>query len=258
MDEINDLLENYNSLVKERINLEVQLYQTKYPYENFILPEIVTSNNFHQDAINIYKELGYSDHYLAGIEKRAIWDSTIALTIFNNIRIKHPPRIIINELHWRDDTILHELTHISDYYNYCQKNNYLDHTFLEFLQLKDHMCVYLFSEFRAFYRCAMHSKENIEKRLEFETQQLERRQEKSIQAQQLEAYYYYSVSYAGFFCSYLSKGSSKEEVEKFIRQTDANLIHMLIKFLYPLKDKSFEELENCFPAFQKVLEKFVN
>ena len=38
MDEINDLLENYNSLVKERINLEVQLYQTKYPYENFILP----------------------------------------------------------------------------------------------------------------------------------------------------------------------------------------------------------------------------
>ena len=58
MDEINNLLENYKSLVRERINFEVKV----------------------------------------GIEKRANWDSTNALTIFNNIHIKYKPKIIINEL----------------------------------------------------------------------------------------------------------------------------------------------------------------
>lgn len=257
MDEKNDLFVEYKSMLKECINLEVQFYQKMYPTEKFQIPEIITSGKFYQDVISIYKEYGYSENYLAGIEKRANWNSTIALTIFNK-QMKLPPIIIIDECHRRDDTILHELTHVSDYYNYCRRHNYLDHTYLEFIELNDHRCVYLFSEFRAFYRCAMFAKENLKERISFETDQFERRQEKSIQTRQLEAYYYHSVSYAGFFCAYLTKCFTEEDVNKFIQQPDANLIHMLIKFLYPLKDKSFEELENYFPAFQEVLKKFIN
>lgn len=257
MSEISNLVQQYSS-PKERIDLEIQLYKKKYPSENFTVPEIILSSNFHDDCINIYKEFGYPNDYIAGLEQRANWDTTIALTIINNEKIKLPSKIVINEIRWRDDTILHELTHASDNQDYCERHGCSELSYLEFLDLKDFSCIYLFSEFRAFYRCAMYSEEDIGQRIRHETSTFQRHQRECIEKQQLEAYYYHSVSYVGFYCAYMDKCATKEQIESTLRMEDANIIHPLIKFLYPLRNKSFAELEGYFSAFQNVLDKLVS
>lgn len=257
MGEYVDLRGKYMALCKERVDLEKQIYQATYPEEDFPVPEILISHNFHQDAIEVYKKFGYPNDYINEIEERANWDSTRALTIHNK-RMKLPSQIIIDETGWRDDTLLHELTHISDYYNYCSRNNYLEINYLEFLKLDYFMCIYLFSEFRAFYRCAMFSKEDLKKRMEFESKTFQRRQQKTIQNQQLEAYYYHSVSFVGFYCAFLDKYTNEDTIKSVMEQSDANMIHVLIKFLYPLRNKTFEELEKYFNLFQNVLDTFIS
>lgn len=257
MNNIDSLRNEVDSLTEKHIELEIKLYKLKYPNEKFPIPEIVISFDFHKDAINIYKEFNYPNWYIDRVDKRGNWDTTKALTIYS-INMKNSPKIIIKAFEWRDDTILHELTHVSDYYGYCKRHNYLNLNYLEFIEIKEFICVFLFSEFRAFYRGGLYSDEDLQQRMEYEKNEFERNQMKTIEEQNLEAYYYHSIKYVGFYCAYCEKCVPKEEIEIILCEQDKNIIHTLIKFLYPLKDKSFNEIESYINEFQGILDKMVD
>ena len=57
--------------------------------------------------------------------KRAHWDTTIGLTLYGSSL--SDVYIFINIQYFLTDnnffTILHEITHVNDYYLFCQKNN---------------------------------------------------------------------------------------------------------------------------------------
>ena len=52
----NGSMDKTNSLLRKFIELQIKLYKLSYPTEEFIIPEIIISHDFHNDAINIYKE----------------------------------------------------------------------------------------------------------------------------------------------------------------------------------------------------------
>lgn len=257
MDSIKNLRNEVDSLFEKRIELEIKHYKLKYPDEEFQLPEIVASFDFHKDAINIYKEFNYPSEYIDQLDKMANWNTTVALTI-NNFNMSFPPKIIIRASEWRDDTILHELTHVSDYYGYCKRHNYLNLNYLEFLELKEFICIYLLSEFRAFYRGALFSDEDLSQRIEYEMNEFQRNQIKAIDKQNLEAYYYHSIKYVGFCCAYYEKNLSENEVASIMHKEDINIIHTLMKFLYPLRSKTFSEMESYIIEFQSILDKMIS
>lgn len=252
----NGSMDKTNSLLRKFIELQIKLYKLSYPTEEFIIPEIIISHDFHNDAINIYKEFNYPDEYIKQLEDRANWDSTVALTIFN-FNMRGSPKIVVNSISLRDDTILHEFTHISDYCGYCKRHDYTDLTYLEFIELNDFLCIYLLSEFRAFYRGALHSDEDLGKRWEYETTTFQKNQENAINKQNLEAYYYHSIKYVGVSCAFFEKCLSEDKVKNFLNQPDRHFIDALIKFLFPLRDKSFCELESYFDQFQVLLDQMI-
>ena len=94
--------------------------------------------------------------------------------------------------------------------------------------------------------------------MEFESKMFQMRQQKTIQNQQLEAYYYNSVSFVGFYCAFLDKCTNEDTIKSVMEQSDANMIHVLVKFLYPLRNKAFEELEKYFDSFQNILDTFIS
>ncbi|MCM1222654.1 MAG: hypothetical protein NC548_50155 [Lachnospiraceae bacterium] len=254
---IENLKNEANCLLEKRIELEMKYYKLKYPDEEFQMPEIIVSFDFRKDAINIYKEFNYPSEYIDQLDKMANWDTTVALTI-NGFNMNVPSKIIVRAFGWRDDTILHELTHVSDYYGYCKRHNYLGLNYLEFLDLKEFICVYLFSEFRAFYRGALHSDEDLRQRLKYETNEFQRNQIETIDKQNLEAYYYHSIKYVGFYCAYFEKYTPEEKIASILYEDDVNIIHTLLKFLYPLRNKSFNEMETYINEFQIILDKMVS
>lgn len=243
--------------LKKRIELDIQYYKSMYPNEEFSIPEILVSFDFHQDAINIYKEFNYPNEYIEQLDEMTNWKTIVALTI-NNFNLSFPPKIIINALHWRKDTILHELTHVSDYCGYLRRHNYLTLNYIEFLKLEEYLSVYLFSEFRAFYREALFSNEDLGQRVEYETKHFSENQSRTIEEQNLDAYYYHSIKYVGFFCAYLEQSLSEDKINSFLVKEDSNVIHTLIKFLYPLRNKEFSELESYFNDFQSILDKMIS
>jgi len=253
---LEELQDEVKALLKKRIDLEIQLYKKNYPDEEYPLPEVLISHNFRNDVLNKYKELGYTQDYIESIDARANWESTIAVNI-NGFKMGDSSHIIIDDSKWRDDTLLHELTHTSDYYNYCKRNNCLGISYMEFLDKDDYLCVYLLSEFRAFYRSAMFSAENLANRMEYETETFNRRQREAIVKQEVEAYYYHMISYAGFFCAYFDKCVGYEDTQAMLSAKDRNMVHTLIKFLYPLRNKSFVELEKYIVEFKLLLDSFV-
>ena len=257
MDNIDSLSNEVKSLIEERIELEIELYKLKYPNEEFPTPEIIVSFDLHKDAINIYKEFNYPSEYINQLDKISNWDSTIALTIYR-VNMKNSPKVIVMASRWRDDTILHELTHVSDYYGYCKRHNYLQLNYLEFIEIKEFICIYMFSEFRAFYRGSLYSNEDLGQRMEYETNEFERNQKEAIDKQNLEEYYYHSIKYVGFYCAYFEKCVPKEKIKSILYEQDINIIHTLLKFLYPLRDKSFDEIESYINEFQSILDKMVD
>ena len=83
MDLLNEIKDTCQELFVKRIDLELRLYSQLYPSETFVMPEIVVSYDFHREALNIYRDFGYPKKYIAKIDCRANWDTTVALTIFN-------------------------------------------------------------------------------------------------------------------------------------------------------------------------------
>lgn len=256
-----DIMENLKfeveSLIRKSVNLGIEYYKLKYPDEEFQLPEVVISFDFHKDTINMYKEFHYPSDYINLVDKMMNWDTTIALTIFNYNQIDRL-KIILNAFKLRDDTILHELTHVSDFSNYIIRHNYLNFNYLEYLDLKDSMYIHLFSEFRAFYRGALYSNEDLRQRLEYENAALITKQTEAIQKQNIEEYYYHYIKYIGFFCAYIDKNLPKETIEQILQKKDEDVIETLVKFLYPLRNKAFIELESHINEFQDILNKMID
>lgn len=48
-----DIMEN---LIRKNVTLGIEYYKLKYPDEEFQVPEVIISFDFHKDTINIYKE----------------------------------------------------------------------------------------------------------------------------------------------------------------------------------------------------------
>ncbi len=257
MENVEKLKAEYQMVLQERVKLEIERYKLLYSNEKFEMPEILISHNFKEDVINTYKECHYPDTYIAMVERKCHWESTVALTIFE-YNFNAPPKVIVNAFRWRDDTILHELTHVSDYYSYLQRHDYPDLNYIDSLKRKEFIGVHLLSEFRAFYRGALLSKEDLKQRIIFETREFEKNQERTITDQNLEAYYYHSVKYVGYYCAYCQKYCTEDQIREELNHEDINIIHTLIKFLFPLRDKTFEELENCFNDFQRLLDSMVS
>lgn len=109
-----------------------------------------------------------------------------------------------------------------------------------------------------FYRGALLSKEDLKQRIIFETREFEKNQERTITDQNLEAYQYHSVKYVGYYCAYYHKCCTEDQIREELNHEDINIIHTLIKFLFSLSDKTFEELENCFNDFQRLLDSMVS
>lgn len=242
---------------EELVNTMILLYKAMYPNDELITPNFIFSDNFHKDAVKVYKEFEYTDEYMKGLEMRASWNTTAGLTI-NNKEMNLPPTIVLNKKLLQENTILHELTHVSDYYGYAKRNNYLDKSFMDLLELPNFTCLYLFSEFRAFYRDSMFVQSNLSEIVDVRTKLLSQEQEEAINSQQLEAYHYANISYCGFFCAYLNKCCDTDEIDNFLSEESKNLIHELIKFLYPLRNKNFVELEKYFDKFKEILESMIN
>ncbi len=255
MEIIDNLRNEFNSSFNKLKEAEIKFYKSKYPDEEFPIPEIVASFNFKEDTINTYKEFNYPNEYILKVDKRANWNTTAAITIFNS-NMNLQSKIIVNAFNSINDTIFHELTHVSDYYSYCKSHNYLN--YLELIQLKEFICIYLFSEFRAFYRGILYCDEEIEKRVKYETTEFSKIQQATIDKQNLEVYYYHSIKYISLYCVYLEKCVSKEEITNILLDEDKNILHIILKFLYPLRNKKFSEMEIYFNDFQNILDKMIS
>lgn len=242
---------------EELVNTMILLYKTMYPNDELIIPKFIFSDSFREDAIKVYKEFGYTDEYMKVLEMRASWDTTAGLTI-NNKKMNLPPTIVLNKKLLQENTILHELTHVADYYGYAKRNNCLDKSFMDLLEFPNFTCIYLFSEFRAFYRDNMFVQKNLSEIVELRTKLLSQEQEETVNSQQLEAYHYANISYCALFCAYLDKCFDTDEINNFLREESKNLIHELIKFLYPLRNKNFHELEKYFDSFKAILDSMEN
>lgn len=99
------------------------------------------------------------------IEDRAgdSWNSIRAVTIYDKMNL--PPLIIMNALNYEQEIFIHGLTHVSDFYNYCKRHSFSELTYLEFKEINDFLLVYLLTEFRAFYRCAMYCIKDLNKQM---------------------------------------------------------------------------------------------
>lgn len=240
------------------INLMIVLYKSMYPNDDLIItPNFIFSNNFHNDAIKIYKKFDYNDDYIERIEMRASWNKTAGITIYNK-KMSLPPTIVLNNKILQENTILHELTHVSDYYEYAKRNNFLDKSFMDLLNEPNFHCLYLFSEFRAFYRDSMFIESDLNQEVQLRTESLIQEQEISINSQQLETYNYVNIRFCAFFCAYMDKCLNVVEVDELLNAKSENKIHELIKFLYPLRNTNFKELEKHFEKFNKILNSMIN
>lgn len=242
---------------EELVNTMILLYKTMYPNDELITPNFIFSDNFRENAVKVYKEFGYTDEYMEGLEKRASWNTTVGLTI-NNKKMSLPPTIVLNKKILQENTILHELTHVSDYYGYAKRNNFLDKSFMDLLELPNFTSIYLFSEFRAFYRDNMFVQRNLNEIVNLRSKLLSQEQEEAVNLQQLEKYHYVNISYCALFCAYMDKCLNADAINNLLNGESKNIIHDLIKFLYPLRNKKFEELEKYFDEFYEILETMIS
>ena len=256
--DIDDLVRKLHELHKKRIGSEIEAYRKENMNEYFVTPDVRVVTNFREEVLAAYHEFEYPEKYINEIDtNRVSWDTTVALTIQNKV-MGDQAKIIISTNKWRGDTMYHELTHVSDYYSYCERYGYLDMSYLEFIKLEDFQSIYLMSEFRAFYRCALKDYENLKKRIEFETSIFEKVQRYAIEKQQLETYYYHSIKYIGFLCAYYEKFLTESEINDLLNACDVNIIHKLFKFMYPLRKKDFQELEKHYKTLKDTLSEFIS
>jgi len=256
MDTITELIDEYQDIFFRQKDLSLHEYHTLFPNETFPTPQIVLSYDIHNDAIKSYRNFNYSDDDIQQIEDRArgSWNNIRAVTIYDKMNL--PPLIITNALNYEQETFIHELTHVSDFYNYCKRHNLSELTFLEFKEVNDFLLVYLLTEFRAFYRCAMYCFKDLNKQMDIEYNTLSRCQDEAIKNQQLESYYYCTIRFTAFYCAQMER-YCQDKVNSILHDQDKNILHTLFKFLYPLRNKSFDEIENHFPKFRMILDSFI-
>lgn len=250
-----DVQEQIKTHVSALVNSTIEHYHNHFPNEHFPNPEVSISNEFREDAIEKLAELGYPNNYIELYKKRGNWNSTAALTL------SHDPMnmfsIILNIQSMQDDTLFHELVHVSDYYSYYESQGKRNLSFLEFLESEDYWWVYLLSEYRAFYRCGVIFSDRITYDIQNSWESSLQRQRLAIENEQLEAYYYELVKFSGIYCATLEKTAAKSEIAEMLKRGEAEgPMQRLISFLYSIKDQAFPDLKNHSQALNQILQEF--
>ena len=94
--------------------------------------------------------------------------------------------------------------------------------------------------------------------LEYENSTLITKQTEAIQKHNIKEYYYHSIKYIGFYCACIDKNLPQETIEQILQKKDENVMQTLVKFLYPLRNKAFIELESHINEFQDILNKMID
>ena len=239
-----DNCDELKSLISQRIKLECQEYSLLYPSDNLILPQIIVTANIKRSALNFYTQNNFSEKYISNIMlNRANWNTTSALTLFGQSLAD--VYILINAhyyLNGNHHTIIHELTHINDYYSFCKNNDLLTSKYEDFIERCDFPALYFLSEFRAHYRCASQlSLDKLKEDFEWQCKTLSERQQKAIESQQLEAFNYIVASFLGTSCSFIERCMTQAQQNAVLLSPKNDYLAILHRLLYPIKSLSFSD-----------------
>lgn len=247
-------------LIIQRILLESRMYDLLYPDDNFVTPVFIVTANLRDSALNFYNKYNYSDNYITDVTKRAHWDTTIGLTLYGGSL--SDVYIFINIQYFLTDnnffTILHELTHVNDYYLFCQKNNLFSEKYESFIKSTFFPKLYFLSEFRAHYRCFSRiSIEDLNKLFKVQCQTFSQCQQEAIESQQLEVFNYIVARFLGISCNYIEKCMTPFQQNNILLSEKDDYIADFHKLLYPLRNASFIEIQKHLPELSFIMNKMI-
>lgn len=259
-----ELAEEFYNLEKQLIELQKKEYKLKYPDEIVDFAEVIMVDDMRKTALETYRQFKYPDEYIEKIDKkRATWQTTVGLTIFNKT-MGEAPRILISRKLRQSNTFMHENTHINDYYAFCSKHNYLDLNFLEFLELPEFEAIYLLSEYRAFYKDFIYVEEGLVengKSIDFQDEreilQLHKDLGNAFEQQNLEYFKYIIMHFVGKYSAFTKLYPKKMKDIEILLVTYDERIFNLNKFLYSLRDLSLINLEPYFKEFTSYIRHIV-
>ena len=258
--EINNIITEKQAQITTHVSMMVdktmEYYNNHFPTENFPKPEVSFSNGLREDAIEKLAELGYPNSFIELYSKRGSWNSTAALTLCHNPMNMFS--IIVNIQSIREDTLFHELVHVSDYYSYYESQDNRNLSFLEFLESEDYSWVYLLSEYRAFYRCGVLFSDSITYDIQTIWELSLQRQRQAVEYDQLEAYYYELMKFSGIYCATLEKTAANVEIAEMMKRGETEgPMQRLISFLYTIKDQTFPDLRKHAQTLNEILQEFL-
>ena len=252
--------EELKSLIIQRLKLECREYSLLYPSDDLILPQIIVTANIKNSALNFYTQNNFSEKYISNIMlNRANWNTTSALTLFGQSLAD--VYILINAhyyLNGNRHTIIHELTHINDYYSFCKNNDSLTIKYEDFIERSDFPALYFLSEFRAHYRCASQlSLDKLKEDFEWQCKTLSERQQKAIESQQLEAFNYIAASFLGTSCSFIERCMTQSQQNAVLLSPKNDYLAVLHKLLYPIKSLSFSDASQYLQQLSSIMNSMI-
>lgn len=190
------------------------------------------------------------------MSKRANWSSTIGLTLYGNSL--SDVYVMINIQYFLTDnnfcTILHELTHVNDYYAFCQKNYLFSEKYESFVKSTSFPELYFLSEFRAHYRCFSQMPiEDLKSHFNAQCQTFSERQQEACEAQQIEAFNYIVAKFLGVSCNFIVKCMTPSQQDNILLSAKDDYITAFHKLLFPLKNASFLEIEKHLQELSSIM-----
>lgn len=67
-----ELRKQIHYLQTRMIELNLDIYKKRFPDEDFPIPQISFSDNFHADAINLYTHSGYPENILKKLKQKSV------------------------------------------------------------------------------------------------------------------------------------------------------------------------------------------
>ena len=260
IDSNTEICKELKSLIIQRLKLECQEYSLLYPSDNFTLPKIIVTADIKNSALNFYTQNNFSEKYISDIMlNRANWNTTSALTLFGQSLAD--VYMLINAhyyLNGNHHTIIHELTHINDYFSFCKNNDLLTNKYEDFIERSDFPALYFLSEFRAHYRCASQlSLDNLKKDFEWQCKTLSERQQKAIESQQPETFNYIVASFLGTSCSFIERCLTQSQQNAVLLSPKNDYLAVLRKLLYPIKSLSFSDASQYLQQLSRIMDSMI-
>lgn len=252
--------EELKSLILQQIKLESQEYSLLYPSDNFIVPQIIVTPDIKRSTLNFYIRNHFSEKYISNIMlNRANWNTTAALTLFG--KSMADVYILLNLRYYLSGghhTIIHELTHINDYYSYCKDNNLLYIKYEDFIENPHFPPLYFLSEFRAHYRCASQlSLDKLEEEFEWQCETLSERQQKAVETQQLEIFNYIVASFLGISCNFIERCMPQPQQRGVLLSQKKDYITVLQKLLFSIKNLAFSDASKYIHQISEIMNSMV-